>query len=178
MAPRVVWWTIVSCHQSAVWILADMTADWKHILVTAHWYSHCFQSRPTPESLCPKTKNTFTSLRIDIHIASNLALRPNHYVQKQKILLRHYSLIFTLLPISPYTKITWSKNIKHFRVTIAVLIVYIWYMSIGNPEACFFGGGSRSQWQISPALTPCFHPKVLVRILSHLIFQFIEIVVT
>ena len=92
--------------------------------------------------------------------------------------LRHYALIFTLLPISPYAKITWSKNNKHFRVTIAVLIVYIWYMSIGNPEACFFGGGSRSQWQISPALTPCFHPKVLARILSHLIFQFIEIVVT
>ncbi len=29
-------------------ILAVM-ADWKHIHVTTHWYSHCFQSRPTPK---------------------------------------------------------------------------------------------------------------------------------
>ena len=141
-------------------------ADWKHIHVTTHWYSHCFQSRPTPKITstnvqlpCKKYAvgrdwwhrgwcdgrscrainppyeylliwrrigSTSWSLRIDIHIASNLALRPNHYVQKQKILLRHYALIFTLLPISPYARITMSKNKKYFYVTTH------WYSHCSN----------------------------------------------
>ena len=42
----------------------------------------------------------------------------------------HYALMFTVLPISPYTQITVSKNNKYFHVTVAVVIVYIRYMSI------------------------------------------------
>ena len=70
-APRVVWWRIVSCHQSAVLILADVMADWKHNQVTTHWFSQCFQSRPTPKSPYPKTINISTSLLLWLRMANS-----------------------------------------------------------------------------------------------------------
>ena len=167
------WWTIASCHQSAVCRIRGVMADWKHNQVTTHWYSHCFQSRPTIESPWPceyllmrwrigsttmspnidncsasnlalrsnhlgrvkdqrcdggsycainppceylllwwRIGSTTRSLRIDFHSASNLALRPNHFVQKQ---ISPYAQITSANGQFPYTQITMSKNNKYFR---------------------------------------------------------------
>ena len=90
--------------------------DWGH----REWCdggSYCALNPPCKESESWwRIGSTTRSLRIDVHGASNLALHQNHHIQKQHILLRHYALIFAVLPISPYTQIAMSKNNKYFQV--------------------------------------------------------------